>query len=93
MRVFDDKDVDKNCLLYPNLPTFNAPTQNFFQHFWKIKLFLPHFHQKITTLPLWSNERKKKKYEKTFFPLPSYQKIQGRGTANKQFFKDGLIKG
>ena len=39
--------------------------------------------------PLRSSERKNK-YD-FFFPsyLPN-QKIQGRGTANKQFFKDGL---
>ena len=37
-------------------------------------------------------QRKKKKYAKNFF-FPTYllnQKIQGRGTANKQFFKDSL---
>ena len=45
----------------------------------------------IMIFPLRSDVRKKK-YAKKFFPtyLPN-QKIQGRGTANKQFFKDGLI--
>ena len=34
---------------------------------------------------------KKKNMQTIFFPyLPTQPKIQGRGTANKQFFKDGL---
>ena len=52
--------------------------------------FWPHFHQKITIFPLRSNVRnkyakKKKKILPTYLPN---QKIQGRGTANKHFFKD-----
>ena len=83
------------CLLYPYLPTFKPPTQTFVWHFWKIKCFLRHFHQKIMIFPLCSNVRekickkkKKKKRNPTYLPN---QKIQGRGTANKQFFKDGPI--
>ena len=36
--------------------------------------------------------KKKQNMQEFFFPtyLPN-QKIQGRGTANKQFFKDGFI--
>ena len=42
------------------IPThfYPPPTQNFFWHFWKIKVFLPHFHQKIgPSAVAWSDAR------------------------------------
>ena len=78
--------IKKNvCLLHPCLPTF-------FFFFFFFFLVGPNFHWKITIFPLRSNVRKKKKKMHFFFPiyLPN-QKIQGSGTANKQFFKDGLM--
>ena len=53
--------------------------------------FLPHFfYQKIMIFSLC--KMKKKKNICNFFPyLPNQPKIQSRGTANKQFFKNGLM--
>ena len=82
--------IKKNCLLYPYLPTFNLPTQNFFWHFWKIELIFAPFSSENHDFPI-MQQWKKKKIMNIFFPtyLPN-QKIQDRGTANKQFFKDDL---
>ena len=85
----------KNCLFAVPLPTHFLstpppdPTQNFFCTSGKYSFFWPHFHQKITIFPI-SQQCKKKNMQKKMFPtnLPN-QKIQGRGTANKHFFKDG----
>ena len=83
----------KNCLFAVSIPThFESPYPKrffffFFLHFWKIFFFWPHFHQKIivTIFPLRRNVRKKMHF---FSYLPN-QNIQGRGTANKQIFKNG----
>ena len=80
----------KKCLLYPYLSSFNHPLQNIFLARLANKLLLFHFHQKIAVLSLFSSEMKKeRKNEKILSYLPN-QNIQGRGTTNKQFFKDGF---
>ena len=73
----------KNCLLYPYLLTFNPLPKTFFWHFWKRKLFLPYFHQKIMIFPLWSNERKK--YD--FLPTYPTKKYRVGVQPNKQFLR------
>ena len=82
----------KKLLLYPYLPTFTPtrplPTSRNLEN---KTFFLPYFHQKITIFPI-MEQWKKNIYINLFFPtyLPN-QKIQGRDTANKHCFKDGLI--
>ena len=82
-------------MLYPYLPTFNPSTQNFLLARLEKKFFLAPFSSENLDFPI-RQQCKEKKYakkkKKKNFPtyLPN-QQIQGRGTANKQFFKDGLI--
>ena len=80
------KTEKKSFCWTPTYPLLTPPTQYLFWHFF---LFLPHFHQKIMIFPLWSNQRKKLILKKKNSYLPTQLNIQGRGTANKQSFKDG----
>ena len=78
----------KFCLLYPPL------TQNLFWHFLKIIFFCLFFIRKSQFPHYAAMKKKKKKNMPKIFFFPTYlpnQKIQSRGTANKQFFKDGLM--
>ena len=74
------------------LPThFFPPTQNFLLHFWKIQ---PFFNPIFIRKSQFSHYAalKEKKVTKKIYIIPTYLpnlNIQGRGTANKQFFKDG----
>ena len=77
----------KKCLLYPS--TFNPLPKTFFFCTSRKYVFAP-FSSENHNFPI-MQQWKKNKYAKNSFPtyLPN-QKIQGRGTANKQVFKDGL---
>ena len=75
----------------PTYPLLTPPSQNIFWQFWKIIFFSTIFIRK-SRYPHHAAMKEKEKYatKKFFFPtyLPN-QKIHGRGTANKQVFKDG----
>ena len=78
----------KKLFAVPVPTTINHPTQNSFWHFWKKKLG-PTFIRKSLLFSLSSNKMEK---ISIYLYLPN-QKIQGRSTANKQFFKDSLSSG
>ena len=68
----------KKCLFAVPLPTHFFPsTQNCFWHFWKIKLFLPHFHQKNRHFPHYAALKGKKK---KFSYLPTQPKGERGGS-------------
>ena len=88
--------IKKNvCLLYPYLPTLPPPLSSPPPKKKKKKnigFLLLFFSSENHDFPITQKcKKKKKKKKKNVFPtyVPN-QKIQGRGTANKQFFKDGL---
>ena len=70
---------------YPLYHPPSSPPPKLFWQFWKIKHFLALFSsENHEFFPWWSIN--------LFFPTYLLnQKLQGRGTANKHFFKDGLI--
>ena len=79
----------------PTYPLLTAPTRNFFWHFWKniyfFFFFFAPFSSENHDFPIMQQCKKKNICKNKFFPTYLLnQKIQGRGTANKQFFKDGL---
>ena len=65
---FLEPSIKKNCLLYPYLPTFNPPTQNFFRHFWKKNFFAP-FSSGNHDFPIMTQCKKKI----IWFFFPAYQ--------------------
>ena len=83
--------IKPNCLLYPYLPTFNPPTQNFVLELLKKYFFCPIFIRK-SRFSHYAAMKETKMQTNVFSYLPTQQKIQGRGTASKQSFKNGLRK-
>ena len=76
-------------------PTFNPLPKTFFDTSGKYFFYAPLSSENhyFPIMQQWKEKKKKKKYaNKYFFPtyLPN-QKIQGRGTVNKQFLKDGSV--
>ena len=81
----------KKCLLYPSyLPTFNLPyPKPFLALLEKIFFFCPIFTRKsrFSDYAAMKEKNNEKKQFPTYLPNP---KIQGRGTANKQFLRMAL---
>ena len=76
--------------MYPNLPIFN-PATPIVLALLENKTFFCHIFIRKSQFSNYGAMKENKNF--FFFPtyLP-YQKIQGKSTANKQFFKDGLTE-